>query len=466
MAVGDPRTKRRARTMTSLMLSLSVGLGAVGSGGCARMGVGPAVVTDVPKGVEHRSIRNGSSDGIVNQDGLHVSVRVAEHCNVLRIDKIERTTIREHQNLTPQNDWWAGIGGTVLIAAGAVAIAKPATLQPKDGSASLEDVRGTGYVMVGLGALLAAVPVIDYVRVHREAEHKVERVEEPGPLVQRDVRCGVPAEGTELTSRDPKGRTISLGRTDRRGVVTANLDDVVPTAWAFSKDARLGVYLDDKALGELALTELYAHREAAAWQLAESNACRTSLDATACDAQAAYVRQFPDGPHAAEARQWIEDASARRRVAADDAAWAQLDTRACRTPAKNDPTIIEAACAPIEQYLAEHPDGLHAETARETLRPAKAILARLEVAEEQRRARAEAAASAVSPGAFIPYAGNGGGPTPCADGTWSHSSGRGTCSHHGGIAGGSSRRSGGGYYSSGGSRGGGHRRSPGGSRRK
>ena len=35
---------------------------------------------------------------------------------------------------------------------------------------------------------------------------------------------------------------------------------------------------------------------------------------------------------------------------------------------------------------------------------------------------------------FIPYPGNGGGPTRCRDGSYSHSSGRGTCSHHGGIA--------------------------------
>lgn len=37
-------------------------------------------------------------------------------------------------------------------------------------------------------------------------------------------------------------------------------------------------------------------------------------------------------------------------------------------------------------------------------------------------------------GPFIPYEGNGGGPTLCADGMWSHSSGSGTCSHHGGEA--------------------------------
>ena len=66
------------------------------------MGVGPAVVTDVPKGIEHRSIRNGSSDGIVNQDGLHVAVHVAEHCNVLRIDKIERTTFASIRTLRPR----------------------------------------------------------------------------------------------------------------------------------------------------------------------------------------------------------------------------------------------------------------------------------------------------------------------------------------------------------------------------
>jgi len=38
-----------------------------------------------------------------------------------------------------------------------------------------------------------------------------------------------------------------------------------------------------------------------------------------------------------------------------------------------------------------------------------------------------------NPSLNIPYPGNGGGPTFCADGSISGSSGRGTCSHHGGI---------------------------------
>jgi hypothetical protein len=43
-------------------------------------------------------------------------------------------------------------------------------------------------------------------------------------------------------------------------------------------------------------------------------------------------------------------------------------------------------------------------------------------------------------GSFIPYQGNGMGPTLCADGMYSHSSGRGTCSHHGGVGGGHHHR--------------------------
>ena len=46
-----------------------------------------------------------------------------------------------------------------------------------------------------------------------------------------------------------------------------------------------------------------------------------------------------------------------------------------------------------------------------------------------------ASPSSAPSGPHIPYGGNGGGPTQCADGSVSGSSGPGTCSHHGGEAG-------------------------------
>lgn len=57
-----------------------------------------------------------------------------------------------------------------------------------------------------------------------------------------------------------------------------------------------------------------------------------------------------------------------------------------------------------------------------------------EHARQRRYSDVELPASPTSSG-FIPYEGNGRGPTLCTDGQWSHSSGRGTCSHHGGVAG-------------------------------
>jgi hypothetical protein len=64
------------------------------------------------------------------------------------------------------------------------------------------------------------------------------------------------------------------------------------------------------------------------------------------------------------------------------------------------------------------------------------------VARSIARGRSSAPPRAVPPsaGMFIPYEGNGGGPTLCSDGKYSNSSGRGTCSHHGGVAGGRHRR--------------------------
>lgn len=64
----------------------------------------------------------------------------------------------------------------------------------------------------------------------------------------------------------------------------------------------------------------------------------------------------------------------------------------------------------------------------------------IRVAPSSARSGSAAPVSQPLPADFIPYPGNGGGPTLCNDGMYSHSSGRGTCSHHGGVSGGRRRR--------------------------
>ena len=63
--------------------------------------------------------------------------------------------------------------------------------------------------------------------------------------------------------------------------------------------------------------------------------------------------------------------------------------------------------------------------------------------DERTNAPALPAVVAAPAGQHIPFEGNGGGPTICADGSVSGSSGRGTCSHHGGVEGGARRHGGG-----------------------
>ncbi len=443
--------------ITSVLWTSVVGVSALAFMGCAPMSVGAPVVTDVPRGSEERARPNGATDAAITRDGMAIEVQLSDHCDVQRFDRFERTTIREHHNDAPQNDWYAGIGGALIGGAGALAVAEPSRMTPSDGSRSATEVRGGGFALIGLGAALLAVPVIDYVRAHREAEHKVERVEEPGPLVRRDTRCGPPPGGTEVLARYPGSRTLSLGRTDARGTIRADLDALTPPDLLFRRDATVALDGPSGTLGELPLADVYDHRDAAAWRAAEATECSTSVEEQACVAHVTYVARYPDGTHAGQARVAIEAARQRRRAFADEAAWALLDGGACRVPAKNDVAVIETACSPVQQYLAEYPDGLHADAAREILKPSRVVLARLEEA-QARRDREEAASPAT--GAFIAYAGNGGGPTLCSDGSLSHSSGRGTCSHHGGIAGGGSSRA------TGGSRGGGSRSSGGRGRRK
>jgi hypothetical protein len=410
------------------------------------MSVGPPVVTDIPKGSEQRAGANGAYDGAVNQDGPRLSMRLYRLCDVQQVDTFERTTVREHQNDAPQNEWWAGVGGAMFLGAGIAAVASPDTMQPTDGSRSSKEVRGAGYAAIGVGALLLAVPIIDYVRAHEIAEQKVERTEVAGPMVQRDVRCGPAPAGMAVSARLRDGRNLQVGRTDARGALDARLDDIVPRDERLAATDSAMLQVDDRDVGAVALGPLYERREAEAWRLAESSQCRDSLDAAACNAEVAYLKSYPSGGHATDAERAILAATSRRRIAAETDAWARLDLKGCRTPATNDLGALESACAPLAAYAVTFPDGAHVDAVRDALSAAQAVRARLEAAE----ARAATESAGTGAGEFIPYAGNGGGPTMCSDGSLSHSSGRGTCSHHGGIAGGSGRS----YRSSSGRRGG------------
>lgn len=396
---------------------------------CAPMSVGRPVVTDVAKGSYPRSSANGKLTAEVVQDESTLDVSVTRLCDVTRIDKVERTTTREYNNDAPLNDWWAGIGGAALVGVGVASIVSPSLWDSE--KLSEKEVRGSGYVFAGVGALLLAVPVIDYFRAHQVAEHHVDIVEQTGPSLGRNVACGSPEPGTQVSLRLGE-RVVPLQPLDGRGRARIDLEATLPNL-PLRRETLGTVEVRSQPLGAVSLGAVYASRESAAWQSATATNCATSLDENACAEHTAFLRAYPDSENVPEARRVLEEARSRREAAAEQVAFETLDVGSCSAPAKRETLALRTACAPLSAFLARHPGGAHAESVRAALMAGDQLFARLREAED-RAARVPPPVAVPGPGEFIPYKGNGRGPTLCRDNTWSHSSGRGTCSHHGGIA--------------------------------
>jgi hypothetical protein len=344
---------------------------------CAPMSVGPPAVTDVRKASHERPVPNGLRVVEIEQHGTALSVSATELCDVQQVDDIQRTTVRGYKNDAPQNDVWAGVLGTAAVGAGVVSIVSPATMRGGNEELSDEEVRNLGYGLVGVGALLLAVPVIDHFRAQRIAERKVEYIERPGPFLRRNARCSPTPSGTKVFARAADGQDMHLGELDVAGALRADLDEALPSSWAFPRDARVRLYVASQAVGEFSLTELYDAREVVAWKQALSSACATSLEPDACGADESYLRRFPEGGHAAEAKERIAAAATRRVEAAEEASFSNLDLDACRRPRSRDSSSVRAACAPLAAHVAAFPDGRHGEAVREALRSGEAFAARL-----------------------------------------------------------------------------------------
>jgi hypothetical protein len=177
---------------------------------------------------------------------------------------------------------------------------------------------------------------------------------------------------------------------------------------------------------------------------ARSSGATAEADARQASARTAIQAEFEETAQLA-----TKEKELRRRVDHETRALA-LWTDYLAATAGQAPSIVttlERAKARDDQALARQVEAERkraAEQERQRLiaeereRRRQEVLEKRRIAAEEAAERREQAAerrrqAADSERHYIEYEGNGGGPTQCADGSWSHSSGRGTCSHHGGI---------------------------------
>ena len=346
--------------------------------GCAPLGVGPAAVTNVPRGSEEHALPTGTFQGRLEQRGTALTVQVERLCNIERFDVVERTTVRSYENTAPANSVWTGIGGALFAGLGGTLAASPSTFG--DGSdSSNKQVRTAGVGVLAVGAALLVIPAIDYLRAHREAERKVERVAEPGPMLRHAEACGVAPTGTKIALELAPGYTTVLGATDDVGNLHVDLRAAVPSAWRFQRSDRAFVRIDESGLGDLSLAELYASRDDDAWQKLAASPCIDAAVPIACDGERDYLRGYPEGGHAKDSQDRIAGAEARHHAAEEDDAWRALDLAACAKPsAKSTSSDVEAACRPLHAFVAAYPSSAHAPELDAALAREPATRARLD----------------------------------------------------------------------------------------
>ncbi len=132
---------------------------------------------------------------------------------------------------------------------------------------------------------------------------------------------------------------------------------------------------------EVKAKEEAAQRKAdrTAWGEANVDACRAPEKSTDCDGIDAYLAAFPQGEHVDEAKQILESVMPTLGPMRDEAAWKAADAPRCRSPKSS------GDCDGVQAYVKEYPQGRHADEARRLLRLKRAVLARLAALEEQRR---------------------------------------------------------------------------------
>lgn len=100
--------------------------------------------------------------------------------------------------------------------------------------------------------------------------------------------------------------------------------------------------------------EMAQQQDEQAWESTNPNGCRTPTTANGCDRVLMYVNRFPDGSHAAEATEMLQEAQTLLEALRKDArAWADADAGACRMGRSQD------SCVGVELYLIKFPDGPH-----------------------------------------------------------------------------------------------------------
>ncbi|MGH7329438.1 MAG: hypothetical protein ACREJX_13915 [Polyangiaceae bacterium] len=250
----------------------------------------------------------------VTQDDGKATIRVSHVCSGDQVDfqTIERKSIVESYNRTPQNDWWLGAAGVVLAGIGATMVATPDSFASSDQSTSnaisSKEARGGGVVFLSLGMVALGIVGVDLIRASHE-EQTTTRTRERAGLRASDVACAeIPYVGAHVFGvfRD---RQIDLGESGPDASLSIDQTSLVPEATILGATTDgMQLVVDSHPVATLSLKYVIDRFDERRWHAIDPedlHACAEEASAARCASLRAYVNAFPSGTHIDEARDAI-----------------------------------------------------------------------------------------------------------------------------------------------------------------
>lgn len=280
--------------------------------GCARLNRGSArdtTFTVLSQRREQRVI--GELDVQMRQTGSVLEIGAAHVCEDVDIATVERQTAYGLEIASPTVPILLGLGGAAGIGLGVATITNPELLVDSTSSDPESQTLGlqiAGGALTALGTAFLTIVAVDLVRATgSELEHerferedsvtRAARCDGHGPVAGERFDLVVGSRGITVGPTDPSGRVvIDLAGALRLSQLT------VPVATLRSRGREVG-YVD--------LGPVRATLDERAWSGVSAGRCAETGAASDCAGLIAYLREFPEGNHAGEARAAAELARAR-----------------------------------------------------------------------------------------------------------------------------------------------------------
>lgn len=366
--------------------------------GCATIGSGQPVHSDTHVGMGEQEEPSGDTVD-VEQSGTALTLRSRKVCDVHETRDVSRTTTTPRENQSAWVDWTLGVGGVALAGAGVATMIDSGNVGTSDqNSRTYNPVGGTGAAVLGagliaIGAIGGAVALVDVFRANGSDESKT-RVAVPGKELRRGVACKSPSPvpNIELVLLIPHARgeldeRFALGKTSAEGTLRVDLERIISDEYYRATDAHL--MRDATELKKIDLGPVKAVHEASAWNLLDKEDCAAPKRAYACTPVEEFLKKFPAGAHAAEARQLLDKARPTLKGIAERETWDEISRDACAKPTMDKLTEAEDACHALVTFADMYPESSHAAEARTTSAKGTPTVKRLRQQQEAAEKRRE-----------------------------------------------------------------------------